>query len=58
MLDEKDMTVAPVPFALRAEDGTLRGDFVERVEAAVNAADKEAVLALVGDLHEADAGAV
>jgi magnesium transporter len=58
MLDEKDMTVTPPPITLRAEDGTLRDDFVERVKAAVDGGDKAAVLALVGDLHESDVGAV
>ena len=58
MLDEKDMTVTPPPVALRGEDGTLREDFVARVTEAVDAGDKAAVLRLVGDLHEADVGAV
>jgi magnesium transporter len=58
MLDEKDMTVTKPPVALRDEDGALREDFVERVREAVEAGDSKAVLALVGDLHESDAGAV
>src|SRR5262249_4410438 len=40
------------------EDGALREDFVERVREAVEAGNSQAVLALVGDLHEADAGPV
>jgi magnesium transporter len=58
MLDEKDMTVTPPPVAPREEDGTLREEFVERVREAVGAGDKAGVLALVGDLHEADVGAL
>jgi magnesium transporter len=58
MLEEKDMTVTQAPLALRGEDGALREDFVERVREAVTARDSAAVLALVGDLHEADVGAI
>ena len=61
MLNEKDMnataTHAPVP-PLRDEDGALRPDFIDRVVAAIEAGDKEALTALVGDLHQADAGEV
>jgi magnesium transporter len=58
MLEEKDMTVTRPPVPLRGEDGALREEFVEQVRQAVEAGDLQAVLALVGDLHEADAGAV
>jgi magnesium transporter len=58
MLEEKDMTVSRPPVELRGEDGALREEFVQRVHAAVEAGDRPAVLALVGDLHEADVGAV
>jgi magnesium transporter len=58
MLDEKDMTVTQPPVALRDEDGALREEFVQSVREAVEAGDRPAVLALVGDLHEADFGAV
>src|SRR5215475_14444866 len=58
MLDEKDMTVTRPVIELRAEDGALREEFVQRVREAVEASDRPAVLALVGDLHEADVGAV
>jgi magnesium transporter len=58
MLDEKDMTVTRPAVELREEDGALREEFVQRVREAVEAADRPAVLALVGDLHEADFGAV
>ena len=58
MLDEKDMTVTRPPVELREEDGALREEFVQRVRESVEAADRPAVLALVGDLHEADVGAV
>src|SRR5215831_10590226 len=61
MLNEKDMnataTHTPVP-PLRDEDGALRPDFIDRVVAAIEAGDKEALTTLVGDLHQADAGEV
>ncbi len=53
MLDEPT-TAQP----LRGEDGVLRADFVERVAAAVGAGDAARLRELVGDLHEADLGAV
>src|SRR5262245_18913531 len=58
MLKESDMTVTQAPVALRGEDGALREEFVEQVREAVAAGDSSAVLALVGDLHEADLGSV
>src|SRR5262245_4267662 len=58
MLEERDMSVTRSPVPLRGEDGALREEFVEQVRAAVEAGDLRAVLALVGDLHESDAGAV
>src|SRR5439155_23384221 len=56
MLDEKDVTAAAAPIALRAEDGTLREDYVERVAQAIAAADSSMLRELVGDLHESDLG--
>ncbi len=56
MLDEKDMTAAPAPIALRGENGAVREDFVERVAQAIAAGDSAALRELVGDLHEADVG--
>ena len=58
MLEKKDMTVTQPSVALRDEDGALRGEVVQRVREAVEAADRPAVLKLVGDLHEADVGAI
>jgi magnesium transporter len=58
MLAEKDMTVIQPSVALRDEGGVLREEFVQHVREAVEAADRPAVLKLVGDLHEADVGAV
>src|SRR5262245_14664257 len=58
MLEEKDMTVTQPSVALRGEDGALREEFVQGVREAVEAGDRPAVLKLVGDLHEADVGAV
>jgi magnesium transporter len=56
MLEEKDMTAAPSPVALRDEDGAVREDYVERVAQAIIAEDSAALRELVGDLHEADVG--
>src|SRR5262249_15710851 len=42
----------------RDGDGALRAGFVERVAQAIDAADVPALRELVGDLHEADLGAV
>jgi magnesium transporter len=53
MLDLKTDTPA-----LRGEDGAIRADFVARVSGAVREADADGLRALVGDLHEADLGAV
>jgi magnesium transporter len=54
MLEQQDKT--PAPIALRAEDGAVREDYVERVAQAIAAADSAALRELVGDLHEADVG--
>jgi len=56
MLDNKDMTAAQPPIALRGEDGAVRADYVERVAQAIERADSAALRELVGDLHESDAG--
>ena len=53
MLEQK--TIAPAP---RDEDGAIRADFVERVAQAIAQSDVAALRELVGDLHEADLGAV
>jgi magnesium transporter len=64
MLDEKETAVkdpaaTPTPVvAVRDEDGALREEFVERVKQAVESGDAAALRALVGDLHQADVGAV
>ncbi|MEA2937628.1 MAG: magnesium transporter [Alphaproteobacteria bacterium] len=54
----KDAAVARAPDAVRDEDGGLRKEFVERVAQAVAAGDAATLRALVGDLHEADLGAL
>jgi magnesium transporter len=59
MLNEKDMAAtSDSTVDLRGEDGALRPEFVEHVAAAVTAGDQEQLRHLVGDLHEADVGAV
>jgi magnesium transporter len=56
MLKGADMTAARV--ALRDPDGAVRSDYVVRVAAAIAATDSQALRELVGDLHEADVGAL
>jgi magnesium transporter len=58
MLEQKDMAVTQAPLALRDEDGAVREDYVERVARAIEAADAAMLRELVGDLHQADAGAL
>ena len=58
MLDEKDMTVTESSDALRAEDGTLRADYVKRVATAIAENDAATLRDLAGDVHEADLGAL
>jgi magnesium transporter len=58
LLKESGMTVTDAPIALRDEEGNLRSGYVERVAQAIAAADSGALRELVGDLHEADVGAL
>jgi magnesium transporter len=58
MLDETDIAATSPGLTLRDDDGALREDYVERVAQAVEAKDSAALRELVGDLHEADVGAV
>ncbi len=60
MLDQKDMTGAESQAfdAFREADGTIRSAFVERVQEAIAARDIATLRAVVGDLHEADTGAL
>ena len=58
MLDDKDMAVTLPAVAPRDDDGNLRPDYVEQVVKALEAGDAGALRELVGELHEADAGAV
>jgi magnesium transporter len=53
MLDQK--TSAP---PLRTKDGSIRVAFVRQVKRAIDSADVAALRGMVGDLHEADLGAV
>jgi len=43
---------------LRDEEGGIRSEYVERVVAAINAVDAASLRELVGELHEADLGAL
>jgi magnesium transporter len=58
MIDEKDMTVTEAPIELRGPDGELSVEFTERIGQAIEAADTTQLRELLGDLHEADVGAV
>jgi magnesium transporter len=57
MLDDQDIAASPASApTVRDEEGTIRRDFVERVDAAIEATDTQALRELVVDLHEADLG--
>jgi len=56
MLDEK--SIAVTPSAPRDAQGALRDDFVAAVVRVLDAGDAAALRNLVGDLHEADVGAL
>jgi magnesium transporter len=56
MLEEKELTAAALPVALRDEEGAVRADFVARVQQAIIAEDSAALRELLGDLHQADVG--
>ena len=56
MLEEKELTAAAPPVALRDEEGAVRADFVERVQQAITAQDSAALREFLGDLHQADVG--
>ena len=58
MLDEKDMAATLPAVAPRDDEGNLRADYVEEVVKALDAGNAAALRELVGELHEADAGAV
>jgi magnesium transporter len=58
MLDEKDMTGTPHSLALRGDDGSLRQDYVARVAEGIAGGNAALLRELVGDLHEADVGAL
>jgi magnesium transporter len=58
MIEEKDTTTAAAPVELRGPDGELRPEFVERIGQAIERGDTAELRNLVGDLHEADVGAV
>jgi magnesium transporter len=55
-LDHDEIETKPEVF--RDEDGTPRPEFVQTVESVVAADDAEATHALIGELHEADLGAL
>jgi len=58
MVDDKDMAVTLPAVAPRDDDGNLRAEYVDEVVKALDAGDANALRELVGELHEADAGAV
>lgn len=58
MLDDKDMAATLPAVAPRDDDGNLRADFVDEVVKALDAGNASALRELVGELHEADVGAV
>jgi magnesium transporter len=51
--EQPDTTALP---ALRTEDGDLDHEFLRRLRAAIETADRDTIEAMAGDLHEADVG--
>ncbi len=51
--EQPDTTALP---ALRTEDGDLDHEFLLRLRAAIETADRDTIEAMAGDLHEADVG--
>ena len=59
MLDEQHIAATVTEDAtLRDDEGRIRPDYVDRVIAAITAGDAAPLKTLVGDLHEADVGAL
>jgi magnesium transporter len=59
MLDEQHIAAAVTADAtLRDDEGRIRPDYVDRVVAAITAGEPATLKILVGDLHEADVGAL
>jgi magnesium transporter len=58
MLDNKDIAATHSADAPRDDDGNLRAEYVGEVIKALEAGDAASLRELVGELHEADAGAV
>ncbi|MBX6424866.1 MAG: magnesium transporter [Variibacter sp.] len=56
MLDDKLAATAETPDPLRDEEGAIRRAYLDRVAAAIEAGDRDTLLRIVGELHEADAG--
>ena len=56
MLEPKDTAAQPAESALRDDEGAIRADFLERVNAAIERGDAAALRALAGELHESDTG--
>ena len=54
--DDVRLAAGPPDHRPHDEDGNLKPAFVDAVEAAVNARERDALLGLVGDMHEADLG--
>lgn len=51
--EQPDLAALP---PLRTEDGDLEHDFLVRLRAAIETADRDTIEAMAGDLHEADVG--
>ncbi len=58
MLGDADIAVTKPSAVPRTADGTLRADYVAQVVRALEAGDASSLRELVGELHEADVGAV
>jgi len=56
MVDQADMTGTAAAAAFRDEDGAIRAEFLDSVQAAIERSDAAALRVLVGELHESDTG--
>jgi magnesium transporter len=56
MVDQADMTGTVAAAAFRDDDGAIRAEFLDNVQAAIERSDATALRALVAELHESDTG--
>jgi len=55
---EPVLVETPPPVEFRTEDGDIRAEFLDAIHEAIRQGDHDALMALAGDLYEADLGAL